>query len=417
MTIKQKFLRFGNYLKNLVNYFNLLNIKEDATLKEIKDAYITLKNDSNNKDNAVLLSNLSKAYQILSKDNLKELYLKKIENIKKVKQNFQEVKIEYSFKNDNERNNLILCAQYIEFNGKKLKVEDIDFINIKIVKQSSGLLNSGDRYFFNIGTKTNKFNIVMDNKLNVGNDIIFEDVVDVALIFYKKIIIEKIHNKLKEKKHYNLTEKLEITPKGIVITNDSSNTVIPIENLECVTTYNTLVIKNNKKNLEYFFDDKDNLINHLMLPFIFKENVDDDLSIEEEIYDENNNNNDNESKSFLMESAIIKEHKKEIYAHIGENFYEIKELMNGATDDVKLEVYNKYTTDENKKYVSLEIFIKLYKQKLRSYMRKKEKKNKILEEEKLKNQKNKTDKLNAMKQNIVILAGVLIAVVIYLFIK
>ena len=154
-----------------------------------------------------------------------------------------------------------------------------------------------------------------------------------------------------------------------------------------------------------------------MLPFIFKENVDDDLSIEEEIYDENNNNNDNESKSFLMESAIIKEHKKEIYAHIGEKFYEIKELMNGATDDVKLEVYNKYTTDENKKYVSLEIFIKLYKQKLRSYMRKKEKKNKILEEEKLKNQKNKTDKLNAMKQNIVILAGVLIAVVIYLFIK
>ena len=39
----------------------------------------------------------------------------------------------------------------------------------------------------------------MDNKLNVGNDIIFEDVVDVALIFYKKIIIEKIHNKLKNK--------------------------------------------------------------------------------------------------------------------------------------------------------------------------------------------------------------------------
>ena len=42
---------------------------------------------------------------------------------------------------------------------------------------------------------------------------------------------------------------------------------------------------------------------------------------------------------------------------------------------------------------------------------------KMNEEEKLKNQKNKTDKLNAMKQNIVILAGVLIAVVIYLFIK
>ena len=37
-----------------------------------------------------------------------------------------------------------------------------------------------------------------------------------------------------------------------------------------------------------------------MLPFIFKENVDDDLSIEEEIYDENNNSNDNESKSFLI---------------------------------------------------------------------------------------------------------------------
>ena len=417
MTIKQKFLRFGNYLENLVNYFNLLNIKEDATLKEIKDAYITLKNDSNNKNNEVLLNKLSKAYQILSKDNLKELYLKKLENIKKVKQNFQEVKIEYSFKNDNEKNTLILCAEYIEFNGKKLKVEDIDFINIKIVKQSSGLLNSGDRYFLNIGTKTNKFNILIDNKLNIGNDVIFEDIVDVALIFYKKIIIEKIHNKLKEKKHYNLTENLEITPKGIVITNDGSNTVIPIENLECLTTYNTLVIKNNKKNLEFFFDDKDNLMNHLMLPFIFKENINSLSSEEEEEDISDNNDNDNESKNFLLEYSIIKEHKKEIYAHIGENFHEIKELMNGATDDVKLEVYNTYTTDENKKYVSLEIFIKLYKQKLRSYMKKKAKNNKILEEEKLKNQKNKTDKLSAVKQNIIIVAGVFIAIFIYLLIK
>ena len=91
--------------------------------------------------------------------------------------------------------------------------------------------------------------------------------------------------------------------------------------------------------------------------------------------------------------------------------------MNGATDDVKLEVYNTYTTDENKKYVSLEIFIKLYKQKLRSYMKKKAKNNKILEEEKLKNQKNKTDKLSAVKQNIIIVAGVFIAIFIYLLIK